>query len=153
MGDSEHINETVETIDMLIVSAIEQLKKSKKRSDEHAILEYLQNKGNSINQQTLSLSIASLSKNGIIINKPSSGKNSFSVKPSIATEEIAATPAPLENPSTPASSFPNESRVFSKSHDDFRIEQIKKLKILYHRTTLCYQKVCGRLSLRKRYTK
>ena len=27
MGDSEHINETVETIDMLIVSAIEQLKK------------------------------------------------------------------------------------------------------------------------------
>ena len=25
-GDSEHINETVETIDMLIVSAIEQLK-------------------------------------------------------------------------------------------------------------------------------
>ena len=39
MGDSEHINETVETIDMLIVGAIEQLKKSKKRSDEHAILE------------------------------------------------------------------------------------------------------------------
>ena len=29
MGDSEHINETVETIDMLIVSAIEQLKKKK----------------------------------------------------------------------------------------------------------------------------
>ena len=27
MRDSEHINETVETIDMLIVSAIEQLKK------------------------------------------------------------------------------------------------------------------------------
>ena len=27
MGDSGHINETVETIDMLIVSAIEQLKK------------------------------------------------------------------------------------------------------------------------------
>ena len=27
MGDSEHINETVEAIDMLIVSAIEQLKK------------------------------------------------------------------------------------------------------------------------------
>ena len=31
MGDSEHINETVETIDMLIVSAIEQLKKKKKK--------------------------------------------------------------------------------------------------------------------------
>ena len=30
MGDSEHINETVETIDMLIVSAIEQLKKKQK---------------------------------------------------------------------------------------------------------------------------
>ena len=40
MGDSECINETVETIDMLIVSAIEQLKKqNKKWSDEHAILE------------------------------------------------------------------------------------------------------------------
>ena len=49
MGDSERINETVETIDMLIVSATEQLKKSKKRSDGHAILEYLQKKGNSIN--------------------------------------------------------------------------------------------------------
>ena len=127
MGDSERINETVETIDMLIVSAIEQLKKSKKRSDEHAILEYLQKKGNSINQQTLSLSIAFLSKNGIIINKPSSGKNSFSVKPSIATEQIAATPTPLENPSTPASSFPNEPHVFSESHDDFRIEKIENL--------------------------
>ena len=31
MGGSEHINETVETIDMLIVSAIEQLKKKKKK--------------------------------------------------------------------------------------------------------------------------
>ena len=121
MVDSEHINETVETIDILIVSAIEQLKKSKKRSDEQAILEYLQKKGNSIDQRTLSLSIASLSKNGIIINKPSSGKNSFSVKPSIATEQIAATPTPLENPSAPASSFPNKSRVFSKTHDGFRI--------------------------------
>ena len=127
MGDSEHINETVETIDMLIVSAIEHLKKSKKRSDEHAILEFLQKKGNSINQQTLSLSIASLSKNGVILNKPSSGKNSYSVKPSIATEQIAATPTPLENPSRPASSAPNESHVFSKSHDDFRIEQIENL--------------------------
>ena len=29
MGDLEHINETVETIPMLIVSAIEQLKKKK----------------------------------------------------------------------------------------------------------------------------
>ena len=31
MGDSEHINETVETIAMLTVSAIEQLKKKQKR--------------------------------------------------------------------------------------------------------------------------
>ena len=85
MGDSEHINETVETVSMLVVSAIKQLKKSKKRFDEHTILDYLQKKGNSINQQKLSLSIASLSKNGIILNKPSSGKNSYSVKPSIAT--------------------------------------------------------------------
>ena len=44
MGDSGHNNETVETIDMLILSAIEQLKKSNKRSDEHPILEYLQRK-------------------------------------------------------------------------------------------------------------
>ena len=85
MGDSEHINETVETVGMLVVSAIKQLKKSKKRFDEHTILDYSQKKGNSINQQKLSLSIASLSKNGIILNKPSSGKNSYSVKPSIAT--------------------------------------------------------------------
>ena len=40
MEDTEHINETVETIDMLIVGAIDQLKKSKKQSDEHAFLEY-----------------------------------------------------------------------------------------------------------------
>ena len=85
MGDSEHINEAVETVGMLVVSAIKQLKKSKKRFDEHTILDYLQKKGNSINQQKLSLIIASLSKNGIILNKPSSGKNSYSVKPSIAT--------------------------------------------------------------------
>ena len=31
MRDSEHINETVETIDMLIVSAIEQLNKKQKK--------------------------------------------------------------------------------------------------------------------------
>ena len=53
MGDLEHINETAETVDMLIVSAIGQFKKNKKRTDEHAILDYLQKKGNSINQQTL----------------------------------------------------------------------------------------------------
>ena len=81
MADSEHINKTGETMYMLIVSAIEQLKKCKKRSNEHVILEYLHKKGNCINQQTLSLSIASLSKNGIIINKPSSGKNSFMLNP------------------------------------------------------------------------
>ena len=55
------------------------------------------------------------------------GKNSYNVKPSIATEQVAATPTPLENPSTPSSSAPNESLVFSKSHDDFRIEQIENL--------------------------
>ena len=55
------------------------------------------------------------------------GKNSYNVKPSIATEQAAATPTPLENPSTPSSSAPNESLVFSKSHDDFRIEQIENL--------------------------
>ena len=89
----------------------------------------MQIKGNSINQQTLSL--ASLSKNGIILNKPSSGKNSYSIKPSIAPEQIAATPTPLENPSTPSSSAPrsSESRVFSKCHDDFRIEQVENLRV------------------------
>ena len=39
----------------LIVSAIEQLK-NKKRSDEHAIIDFLQKKGSSINQQILSRS-------------------------------------------------------------------------------------------------
>ena len=116
MGDSEHINETAETTDMLTVSAIEQLLKA--RSD--LMSRSSSTTGKSINQQT-SLSIAFLSKNGMILNKPSSGKNCFSVKPSIATEQIAATPIPLENPSTLSSSAPNESYVFSKSHDDFRI--------------------------------
>ena len=59
------------------------------------------------------------------LNKPSSGKNSY--KPSIATEQIAAATTPLEFPSTPSSSTPNESRVFSKSHDDFIIEQMENL--------------------------
>ena len=110
---------------MLIVSAIEQLKQKQKaiRWTHHPRI--LTKERNNINQQILSLSIASLSKNWIIINKPSSAKNSFSVKSSIATEEIAATPAPLENPSRQASSFPNESRVFYESHDGFRIEQIE----------------------------
>ena len=54
-----------------------------------------------------------------------SGKSSYNVKPSIATEQIAATPTPLENPSPSSSS--NESRIFSKSHDDFRIEKIESL--------------------------
>ena len=52
---------------------------------------------------------------------------SYSVKSSTATDAIVATPTPLENPSTPSSSAPNESRVFSKSHGDFRIEQIENL--------------------------
>ena len=119
MEDSEHINETVETYDLLIDSAIEQLKKSKKRSDEHTILECLQKKGNSINQQILPLSIASLSKNRIIINKPSSGKIFFSVKPSTATEQSA---------------------------------EVTVIEILFRGTTLCYQKICGRLLPTKHYT-
>ena len=81
---------------MLIVSAIEQFQKSKKRSDEHVILSYLQKKINGINLQTLSLSIAAVSKSGIILNKSSSDKNSYSAKPSIATEQIAAKPTPLK---------------------------------------------------------
>ena len=43
------------------------------------------------------------------------------------TDAIVATPTPLENPSAPSSSAPNESRVLSKSHGDFRIEQIENL--------------------------
>ena len=82
------------------------------------------------NETVVSLqSIASLSKNGIILNRPSSDKNSYSVKSSIATEKISATPTSLENPTTLSSSAPNESRVFSKSHDDFRIEQIENLGV------------------------
>ena len=62
-----------------------------------------------------------------MINKPQNGKNSYSVKPSIATKQIAAASTPLENPFSPASSVPNESCVFSKRHDKFRIEQIQNL--------------------------
>ena len=62
-----------------------------------------------------------------MLNKPLSGKNPYGVKLSIATEQVAATRTPLENPSTQSSSVPNKSHIFSKSHDDFRIEQIKKL--------------------------
>ena len=35
MGDSEHINETVEKIDMLIVRAFEQLKKARNNLMSH----------------------------------------------------------------------------------------------------------------------
>lgn len=49
---------------------------------------------------------------------------SYRVKPSIETEQIAATPYPLENPSTLSSSVPNEFHVLFKSHNDFRFEQI-----------------------------
>ena len=62
-----------------------------------------------------------------MLNKPLSGKNPYGVKLSIATKQVAATRTPLENPSTQSSSVPNKSHIFSKSHDDFRIEQIKKL--------------------------
>ena len=45
----------------------------------------------------------------------------------LKTEQIAATPTFLEIPTTPPSSAPNQSCVFSKSDDDFRIEQIENL--------------------------
>ena len=53
--------------------------------------------------------------------------HNYNVKSSTVTDAIVATPTPLENPSAPSSSAPNESRVFSKSHGDFRIEQIENL--------------------------
>lgn len=52
MADSEHDNEFVEAIDALIINAIEQLKKNKKRSNKNYILDYLQKPGNNISQQT-----------------------------------------------------------------------------------------------------
>ena len=36
MGDLEHVNETVETIDMLIVSATEQLKKVRDNEEKNS---------------------------------------------------------------------------------------------------------------------
>ena len=57
----------------------------------------------------------------------SSVSHNYSVKSSTVTDAIVATPTPLENPSAPSSSAPNESRVLSKSHGDFRIEQIENL--------------------------
>ena len=91
MGGPEHINETVETISMLIVIAIEQLKKKETiwwaRHPRLLTKERKQYK-----PKTLSLNIASFSKNGMVLNKPSSGKNSYSIKFSITTEKIAPTP-------------------------------------------------------------
>ena len=58
------------------MSVVEQLKKNHKQSDENANLDYLQKRGNDIYQQTLSLGIAFLSKNGILLNKALSGNNS-----------------------------------------------------------------------------
>ena len=81
------------------MSTIEQLRKNQKRSDENVIFDYLQKRGNDINQQTLSLGIASLSKKGIILNKPSSGKKSYTINHN-TTKQITATPSPLENPNT-----------------------------------------------------
>ena len=51
----------------------------------------------------------------------------YSPKPSVATEQIDATPTPWENPSSPSFSTPNDSRIFSKIHDDLRIDQIENL--------------------------
>ena len=124
MGDSEHVHETVETTDILTVGVIEQSKKSEKQS-EHTILNYLQTKWQT-NKHYHYVQLP-YSKNESILKKPLSGKSPQSVKLSIATGQIAATPAPLENPSTQSSSVPDKSHIFSKSHDDFRNEQIKKL--------------------------
>ena len=66
----------MEAIHPLIMSAVEQLKKNQKQSDENAILDYLQKRGNDIYQPTFSLRIAFLSKNDIILNKALSGNNS-----------------------------------------------------------------------------
>ena len=54
-------------------------------------------RGSDINQKTLSLGIASLSKSGTILNKPLSGKNSYTINP-YRTKRIAATSSPLKNP-------------------------------------------------------
>lgn len=67
---------------------------------ENAILHYLKKRANCINQEILSLGIASSSKNGIILNKPSSGINCYTINYNI-TKQIAATPSPLENPNIP----------------------------------------------------
>ena len=42
MENIENNKETIESIDILIVNAIEEIKTKKKRSDESAIVEYLQ---------------------------------------------------------------------------------------------------------------
>lgn len=69
MGGSGLINQTVETTGTLIVSAIEHLKESRKLCEEHTIPDYLQKKEGDINRQTYSWTLASLSKNGIILKK------------------------------------------------------------------------------------
>ena len=71
MGDSEHINETVETIDMSIVSELNNEKK-KARND---LMKQT--------SETLSLSIDFLSKSGIIFNKPLGGKKQLQLNKSL----------------------------------------------------------------------
>ena len=79
IADSEHKNKFVEKIDTLK----EQIQKNKKWSDENAILDYLKKRANDINQEILSLGIASSSKKGIILNKPSSGINCYKINHNI----------------------------------------------------------------------
>lgn len=53
---------------------------------ENAILDYLKKRANYINQEILSLGIASSSKNGMILNKPSSGLNCYTINHNITNK-------------------------------------------------------------------
>ena len=72
-----------------------------------------------INQQALLLGIASLSKSGIILNKPSSGKKFYTILRS-TTKRIIATPPPPP-------SVPNEFCTAYKDNYVFNIEELKYL--------------------------
>ena len=125
MADLEH-NEFVEAIFTLIISRIEQLQRYKKQSEENTILDYLQKRENDINQHTLSLGKTFPPKNGNILNKPSSTKNSYKINTN-TTEKIAATLSPLENSNTPLSTSPKEFCMAHKDNYGCKIKEIEHI--------------------------
>lgn len=75
--------ESIETIHRFITDATEYIrKKSKTRTDESTIIDYVFNKNKNVNvdKQVVKERITFLTTNGTFENKPNGNKNSFRVK-------------------------------------------------------------------------